>query len=164
MSAGHGKIILPENEYWRIAFWEVLGVGERGFRETENGRRMLRRVFLGGGLLWLAFMALRYGVIENGLLPRNCGSGGMDSSLPCWLAWLLIQSFHAQRLGIFALAFGLLGFLSGLRLCAWVGWLVGVAGLVLYSPDYAAVGALLGLFTLLRIYTPAAPQGHGIAL
>jgi hypothetical protein len=117
---------------------------------------MLRRAFLSAGLLWLAFMALRYGVIENGLLPRNCGPGVMGSGLPCGLTWLLTQSFHAQRLGIFALAFGVLGFLGGLRSCAWIGWLAGMAGLVLYSPDYAAVGALLGLFTLLRTYAPAA--------
>jgi hypothetical protein len=113
---------------------------------------MLRRAFLAAGLLWLVFMALRYGVIENDLLPRGCGPGGSDSSLSCWLTWLLTQSFLEQRLGIVALVFGVLGFLGGIRLCAWIGWLTGIVGLVLYSPDYAAVGALLGLFTLLRIY------------
>jgi len=111
---------------------------------------MLWRVFLSAGLLCLVFATLRFGVIENELLPRNCGSGGNDSSLLCWLTWLLTQSFQAQRLGIFALVFGALGFLGGIRLCGWVGWLAGVAGLMLYCPDYAAVGALLGLFSLLR--------------
>ena len=119
---------------------------------TADGRHMLRRALLGAGLICLMLMVLRFGVIENDLLPRDCGPGGSDSSLSCGLTWLLTQSFHAQRLGVVALVFGVLGFLTGLRLCGWLGWLVGVAGLVLYSSDYAAVGALLGLFTLLRIY------------
>jgi len=117
---------------------------------SADGRRMLRRAFLGAGLLCLMLMALRFGVIENDLLSRDCNSGGLS----CGLTWLLTQSFHAQRLGIFALAFGALGFLGGLRLCGWIGWFAGVAGLVLYSADYASVGALLGLFTLLRVYAP----------
>ncbi|MDR2925326.1 MAG: hypothetical protein LBU76_05185 [Azoarcus sp.] len=125
-----------------------------GSRNTANGRRMLRRAFLGAGLLCLALLALRYGVIENGLLPRDCGPNGRDSGLSCGLTWLLTQSFRAQGLGIFALLFGALGFLASIRLCGWLGWFGGVAGLVLYCPDYASVGALLGLFALLRIYAP----------
>jgi hypothetical protein len=136
-------------------------MGECGFRKAMNGQTMLVSVFLSAGLLWLVFMALRYGVIENGLLPRDCGPGWLDSGLSCGLAWLLTQSFHAQRLGIVALVFGVVGFLGGLRQCAWAGWLIGVAGLVLYSPDYAVVGALLGLFTLLRVYAPVAPPACG---
>jgi len=123
-------------------------------KEAVDGRRMLRRAFLCAGLLCLTLMAFRFGVIENDLLPRGCGSGGSDSSLSCWLTWLLTQSFQGQRLGVFALLFGVLGFLTGQRLCSWIGWIAGVVGLVLYSPDYAAVGMLLGLFALLRSYAP----------
>jgi hypothetical protein len=112
----------------------------------------LWNVFLVAGSVWLACMALRFWVIESETgLPRDCGPGGSDSPLGCGLAWLLVQSFHAQRLGILALLAGGLGFVSGSRPCAWVGWLCGVAGLVLYSPEQAAVGALLGLFVLLRV-------------
>jgi len=134
-------------------------VDEDSSGDTAGRRRMLWRVFLSASLLCLAFMALRFGVFENDLLPRSCGPDGSDSGLSCGLAWLLTQSFHAQRLGIFALVFGVLGFLGGIRLCGWVGWLTGVVGLVLYSPDYAAVGALLGLFALLRTYAPV-PTMH----
>jgi len=116
-------------------------------------------MFLSASLLCLAFMALRFGVIENDLLPHGCGPVGSGSGLPCGLAWLLTQSFHAQRLGIIALMFGVVGFLGGIRLCSWAGWLAGVAGLILYSPDYAAVGALLGFFSLLRAYVPV-PAAH----
>lgn len=106
-------------------------------------------------------MALRFGVIEKDLLPRDCNTFGGDSGLSCGVTWLLTQSFHAQRLGIFALVFGALGFLGGLRICAWIGWFVGVAGLVLYSSDYASVGALLGLFALLRTYAPMSAHKDG---
>ncbi|MCL2875889.1 MAG: hypothetical protein FWF12_06315 [Betaproteobacteria bacterium] len=130
---------------------------EDGFRETAS--RILWRMFLSAVLLCLVFMALRFGVIEKDLLPRGCGPGGSGSGLSCGLAWLLTQSFHAQRLGIIALMFGVLGFLGGIRLCSWAGWLAGLAGLILYSPDYATVGALLGLFSLLRAYAPV-PTAH----
>ena len=132
---------------------------EGGFREVADGRRLLWRAFLGAGLLGIMLIALRFGVIENDLLPRDCNTVG--SSLSCGLTWLLTQSFHAQRLGIFALVFGALGFLAGLRSCGWIGWFAGVAGLVLYSSDYASVGMLLGLFTLLRTYAPAPVRENG---
>ncbi|GHT87351.1 hypothetical protein AGMMS49543_23180 [Betaproteobacteria bacterium] len=107
------------------------------------------RIFASGIGLGLALLALRYGVIENGLLPRDCGPAG-GASWQCGLSWLLVQSFQAQRLGWLALVFGVLGFAANVRRLAWVGWLGGIAGLVLYCPDYAAVGMLLGLFVLLR--------------
>jgi len=127
---------------------------EGGFGKVADGRRSLWRAFLAACLLCLMLMALRFGVIENDLLPRDCNTVGSNSALSCAMTWLLTQSFHAQRLGIFALVSGVLGFLGGLRICAWIGWLAGVAGLVLYSSDYASVGALLGLFALLRAYAP----------
>jgi len=134
---------------------------EGGFRKIADGRRSLQHVFLAAGLLFMMLMALRFGVIENDLLPRDCSTVEGGSGLSCGLTWLLIQSFHAQRLGIFALAFGVLGFLGGLRICAWIGWLAGVAGLALYNADYACVGALLGLFALLRIYAPVLGREDG---
>lgn len=122
---------------------------------NETGRT-LAGALLGAALLGLALMALRFGVIENDLLPRDCGSGGEDAAWSCGLTWLLVQSFHAQRLGWFALFAGALGFLSGWRRLAWIGWFASVAGLVLYCADYAAVGVLLALFTLLRNRAPVA--------
>jgi hypothetical protein len=105
---------------------------------------------LGAVVLAAALAALRYGVIEKQLLPRDCGPAGGDSPWFCGAAWLLVESFRFQRIGWAALACGLLGFAFSWRRCAWVGWYLGFAGLVLYSPDYAAVGGLLALFTLLR--------------
>ncbi|MDR2688923.1 MAG: hypothetical protein LBB76_04110 [Azoarcus sp.] len=107
-------------------------------------------IFATAALLWLALTALRLGVIENGLLPDDCGPGGTDGALVCTLTWLLVQSFLEQRLGMTALLFGALAFLTASRACAWLGWLAGVAGMVLYNHDYAVVGGLLGLCVLLR--------------
>lgn len=135
-------------------------------KSGTGGRRWV--LILSALVLGLALMALRYCVIEQGLLPRDCGPTGQDSAWPCGLSWLLVQSFRVHRLGWLevqplgwlALACGALGFLFfRLRSLAWVGWLAGVAGLVLYCPDTAAVGALLGLFTLLR--ERRGPDEHG---
>jgi hypothetical protein len=118
-------------------------------RQKQGARpRLIPRLIISGAALALALIALRYGVIENGLLPRNC-----DASAPSWacmLTGLLVQGFQAQRLGWLALACGAAGFLFNARILAWAGWFLGVAGMVLYCEDYAAPGALLGLFTLLR--------------
>ncbi|MDR2032530.1 MAG: hypothetical protein LBP86_09850 [Azoarcus sp.] len=118
----------------------------------DNGPtwRIPVRVLLIAAALALALSALRFGVIEKGLLPRHCSLGGNGAVLPCGLTWMLIQSFQMQRLGWLALACGALGFIRGSRTLAWVGWLAGVAGLVLYCPDYAAPGTLLGLLALAR--------------
>lgn len=98
--------------------------------------------------LVLAAMALwlRHGVLEAGLLPRDCAEPGAL----CLFKTVLVESFLHQRVGWLSLGCGLLGFVLGARSLAWVGWLSGVAGLVLYSYDPAAVGALLSLLVLLR--------------
>lgn len=98
-----------------------------------------------------AAWGLRYGLLEAGLLPRDCG-GSVAEGLGglCGLKWALVQAFVDQRLGWAAFGFGVLGFVTGRRAAAWVGWLCGVAGLVLYSFDPAAVGAMLSLLALGR--------------
>lgn len=98
-----------------------------------------------------AVLSLRYGLLEAGRLPRDCG-GSLAEGLGglCGLKWVLVQLFVDQRLGWAALGLGVLGFVSGRRTAAWGGWLCGLAGLVLYSFDPAAVGAMLSLLTLGR--------------
>lgn len=98
-----------------------------------------------------ASLGLRYGMLEAGLLPRDCG-GSVAEGLGglCGLKWALVQAFVDQRLGWVALGFGALGFVTGRRAAAWIGWLCGMAGLVLYSFDPAAVGAMLSLLALGR--------------
>ncbi|MDD2874702.1 MAG: hypothetical protein RBT39_18070 [Azoarcus sp.] len=116
-----------------------------------------RSVFVAGLLVLLLAAGLRYGVIENGLLPRDCAVAGEDTSLACGLKWLLVQTFHQQRMGWLSLVCGGAAFLLSCRKLAWAGWLSGIGGLLLYSYDYAAVGGLLSLLVLLR----ARQNGYG---
>lgn len=105
-------------------------------------------VAVGVAVLALALGA-RYGLIENGVLPRDCTAPAAEAqSGLCALKWTLVQLFHEQRLGIFSLVCGALAFVLGCGRLAWAGWIAGLAGLVLYNYDYAAVGALLGLLVL----------------
>ncbi|SIR43393.1 hypothetical protein SAMN05421829_11582 [Aromatoleum tolulyticum] len=108
-------------------------------------------------LLWVssivlvAVLLLRYAVLEAGVFPSDCkplladGPEGL-----CLAKWALVQTFMQQRLGWASLILGVLAFVSRRRSVAWGGWLCGIAGLVLYSFDYAAVGAMLSLLVLAR--------------
>lgn len=96
-----------------------------------------------------ATSALRFGVIESGGLPHDCTAVDASAAL-CALKTALIESFLQQRLGWVSLAFGVFAFAWSARRLAWLAWVLGVAGLVLYSYDPAAVGALLALLVLLR--------------
>lgn len=103
-----------------------------------------------------ATLGIRYGLLENGLLPRDCSASGA-SALACGFKWGLVQSFLDQRLGWASLVFGAAAFALAARRLAWIGWVLGLAGLVLYSFDPAAAGALLALLVLAR---PVAGQGR----
>jgi hypothetical protein len=107
------------------------------------------------GVLSIASV-LRYGMLESGFLPAGCG-GSLAEGLDGWCAvkWLLVQSFVDQRLGWFGFVSGALAFIGRLRPLAWAGWGLGLAGLVLYNQELAAVGTLLSLLVLMR----GSPQG-----
>lgn len=111
-------------------------------------------------LLVLVFaLAARYGLMESGWLPAECG-GSLAEGVQGWCGakWMLIQSFIHQRLGWVSLVAGVLAFVTRSRLLALCGWFTGIAGLVLYSFDYAAVGAVLSLLVLAR---HLAQEGNG---
>lgn len=125
----------------------------------------------GGAATWLAcgiaVLALsswlRYGVLEAGVFPLECGPTLAESpGAMCLSKWLLVQSFLEQRLGMVSLIAGVAAFVLRLRAAAWLGWLGGIAGLVLYNFDYAAVGALLSLLVLVAP-TQEVGQGEGQA-
>lgn len=96
-----------------------------------------------------AVLLLRYAVLEAGVLPAECAPRLADGlSGWCLVKWMLVQAFVQQRLGWASLILGVGAFLSRRQPLAWGGWLCGIAGLVLYSFDYAAVGAMLSLLVL----------------
>ena len=99
--------------------------------------------------LVLAAIALwfRHGLLEAGLLPRDCTLADAPWAA-CVFKDALVQTFLHQRVGWVSLVAGVLAFALPCCRLAWVGWLTGVAGLVLYSYDPAAVGGLLALLVL----------------
>ncbi|TDN56648.1 hypothetical protein [Azoarcus indigens] len=108
-------------------------------------------VLMVGLVVLAAALGTRYGLLENGVLPHECGATyGESIWSACGFKWALVQSFLQQRMGWASLALGVLAFVFSCRRAAWAGWLIGMAGLVLYSYDYAAVGALLSLLVLAR--------------
>lgn len=102
---------------------------------------------LAGALVAAITLWLRHGLLEAGLLPADCALADAPG-VACAFKDGLIQTFLHQRLGWASLVTGALAFALSCRRLAWVGWLSGVAGLVLYSYDPAAVGALLALLVL----------------
>lgn len=118
-------------------------------------QKRLTAVLLAGVSLLVVVLGVRYGLLENGVLPRDCLAPA-SPALSCAFKTTLVHSFLHQRVGWASLAFGVLAFVVGCRRAAWVGWLTGLAGLVLYSYEPAAVGAMLSLLVLAR---PGSQQG-----
>ena len=120
-----------------------------------NGNKLnvIKVVVSGAGIAVLA-LGVRYGLLESGILPRECGSFAelWSSATPvmCGFKWALVQSFLEQRLGWLSLVCGVLAFGLSSRRLAWAGWLTGVLGLVFYNYEGAAVGGLLALLVLCR--------------
>ena len=106
-------------------------------------------IWFWGTLLALVALWLRYRVIEAGVLASAC-SDGTSGGPACLARDLLVQGFQHQRVGWLSLAAGVASFLAGWRAVAWLAWLSGLVGLILYSYDPAAVGTLLGLIVLMR--------------
>lgn len=72
-----------------------------------------------------------------------------------WQGWCavrsaVIQTFAQQGLGWASLAAAVLALVTRAALPAYVALLCGMAGLVLYCYEYAAVGALVGLLVIVR--------------
>lgn len=125
-------------------------------------------VAVGAAALGVA-LGLRYGLLEAGRLPADCGAG---SGWACRFKDALVWSFLGNKLGWLALGSGALAFVSGWRPLAWVGWVAGLSGLVLYCFDASAVGGLAALLALVRSPQPGAggeqqaaqPPGDGLGV
>lgn len=122
------------------------------------GKYGVAAILLPALLVLAGACAVRYGLLENGVLPRDCSLPEAQGGL-CVFKTVLVQSFLHQRLGWFSLACGALAFVLGCRKLAWAGWSSGLAGLVFYSYDPAAVGALLSLLVLARPH-PGRDEGR----
>ncbi len=128
---------------------------------NEGVKSRCIRALLAGGVVFIVAAAIRYGLLENGVLPRDCGVFPVEAPFgACGFKWALVQSFLHERIGWISLFCGASAFSLDRRKLAWAGWLAGIVGLVLYSYDPAAVGALLSLLVLVR---PGASAGSASA-
>ncbi|RPH66041.1 MAG: hypothetical protein EHM83_04925 [Burkholderiales bacterium] len=103
--------------------------------------------------LVLALVA-RHAVVEPADIAHACDPAP-------WAGWcagrtLLVYSFATQGIGWLALAAGTLATLLRRRRTAQLALVAGTAGLVLYSFEPSAFGALLGLMVLVRVPPPPA--------
>jgi hypothetical protein len=108
--------------------------------------RILALVASGIAVLGLTLWA-RYGLIEPEGIAHAClGS----EEWHCVLRDLIVATFNRQQLGYVAVGAAILALVPRLRPLAWLAWVSGLAGLVLYCWDYAAVGTVLALLVLAR--------------
>ena len=118
-------------------------------RRNSSGKYGVTAIIVSAIVVLGAAFAVRHGLLESGVLPRDCSLAEAHRGL-CVFKTVLVESFLQQRVGWFSLACGLCAFALGCRRLAWAGWLSGLAGLMFYSYDPAAVGGLLSLFVLAR--------------
>jgi hypothetical protein len=115
-----------------------------------TARRVVAVVGVGLVALGVAW-GLRYGLLEAGRLPADCSG---SQAWECQFKNALVWAFLGNKLGWLALASGGLAFLSRNGALAWVGWVTGVLGVILYCFDSSALGGLAALLVLIR---PAHP-------
>lgn len=96
-----------------------------------------------------AAMVLRYFVIE----PQSIGMACADTVRLWWCgprqALLMMHIFDIW--GWCGLVGGAVGLVWGWRVAVWVGFVMSLAGLVLYNADLAAVGLILTCLRLPRV-------------
>lgn len=118
-------------------------------------------------VLGVAYLGVRRGLLESGILPHDCSAAARPRAHKtlCALKHAITFSCAHQRIGWLSLGCSMLSLALGFgdaaddarpqrnrrrqqAAAAWGGWLLGVAGLVLYGTDPAAVGALVSLLVL----------------
>jgi exo-beta-1,3-glucanase (GH17 family)/cellulose synthase/poly-beta-1,6-N-acetylglucosamine synthase-like glycosyltransferase len=92
---------------------------------------------------------VRYGLVEPAGLTAQCDAEPWNN-VACTVRALVVQGFVDQRIGLAALACGLVVTWSRSLVFATLGLAGGAAGLVLYSPGPAAAGLLLAALVCVR--------------
>lgn len=95
-----------------------------------------------GVALWV-----RYALVEQEGMAVLCAQA---ADAGCMVRETAIAIFTQQRLGYFGLAAAVLSQIPRLRRLAWAGWVVGIAGLVLYCYEPSAPAVILALLVLAR--------------
>jgi hypothetical protein len=109
----------------------------------------------------LLALAARHWLIEPAAIAFACEPAPWSGG--CAVRTLIIRSFVQQEIGWFAFGAGLVATLIRARPVAALALAAGAAGLVLYSFEPAAVGALLGLLVLVRGHATQAASSAIVA-
>lgn len=111
-------------------------------------------------LIYAAAEVVRYRLIETSEIAFLCDPGNG----PWWCAVrrAIVLSFTTKGIGWASLGLGVVALSTQRRVFAITAMALGIAGLVLYCWDTAAIGFLLGLVTWTRtLSAPSAQRGHG---
>lgn len=125
---------------------------------SADARNMVGIMLVAALALILALLA-RLGLVENDSLVAACsGLGDTACGTVLVAREAVVQSFVGGHLGWIAVAAAALGLVAHWRPAAWSGWVLGIAGMVLYNVEPASVAALLALLLLAR--RPSARRQH----
>lgn len=106
------------------------------------------RVMLFAAVLAAAMQCIRLLLIEPDEMAQVCLLNAQQWH--CQLRTLAINGFVRHLYGPVSLVAALLAWLGGIRLFAMLAILAGMAGVVLYDFDLAALGLMLGALLLVR--------------
>lgn len=113
--------------------------------------RTIFKVFLIGALSAAAMFAIRLLIVEPDEMAKQCLGYDMSLTWQCRLRDLAIYGFSRHLYGPISLGAALLAAIGGLRAFAAGAIVVGMAGVVLYDFDLAAIGLLSGALLYLRL-------------
>jgi|GEM_PF-1716783 len=90
----------------------------------------------------------RFSLVEAKELSFYCQAGGTGAL--CTLRWFIVKSFDTYGLGYLGVFLGILATVTRSDWVALGAATTGVAGLILYTWDFSALGFLLGILVLSR--------------
>lgn len=111
--------------------------------------RTILKVFLIGAFSAAVMFAIRFFIVEPESVAQSCLGYGV--SWQCKLRDVTVYGFSRQLYGPISLTFAILSAIGGIRMFAAAAMFVGMAGVVLYDFDLAALGLLLGAVLYLRM-------------
>jgi hypothetical protein len=122
-------------------------------RQPGSRARRAIAVALPTLLALAAALVVRHWVVEPAAVAHFCDPQPWQSW--CAARTALIMGFVHQRIGWLALGFGVLAFATSRRSLGQLALVTGALGLVLYSYEPSAIGALLGALALVRSGRPS---------
>lgn len=106
------------------------------------------KILLFAAVLAVAMQAIRLLLVEPDEVARSCVA--QAGQWFCPMRDFVVQGFVHKWYGTVSLIAAVLAWLGGWAVCAVLAMITGMAGVVLYDFDMAALGLLLGALLLMR--------------